>query len=91
MANRNFGIIIGGIFLLCSILSFVSTLDYQIDTVEMDITLKCNIIMLIISVVFFMFFLMYAFLLSTTSNRDWNILSLEEYKETKYGPFKDRF
>ena len=47
--------------------------------------------MLIISLVFFVFFLMYAFLLSTTSNRDWNVLSLEEYKATKYGPFKDRF
>lgn len=47
--------------------------------------------MLIISVIFFMFFLIYAFLLSTTKNKDWNILSLEEYKEIKYGPFKDRF
>ena len=91
MANRNFGIIIGGIFLFCSILSFFLTVDYEIDMVTMQVNLKCNFIMLIISLVFFVFFLMYAFLLSTTSNRDWNVLSLEEYKATKYGPFKDRF
>jgi hypothetical protein len=47
--------------------------------------------MLLVSIVFMVLFLVFAFLLVSLKDNDYKIIGIDDYKKIKYGPFKDRF
>jgi hypothetical protein len=47
--------------------------------------------MLLVSMVFMVLFLVFAFLLVSLKDNDYILPGLDDYKKIKYGPFKDRY
>ena len=89
MVNKRIGIIIGGIFLLCSFLFFIIGCTYRLDISKLQMHVTFNVIMLLISMVFMVLFLLFAFLLVSLKDNDY-MIQLDNHK-IKYGPFKDRY
>ena len=91
MVNKRIGIIIGGIFLLCSFLFFIIGCTYRLDISKLQMHVTFNVIMLLVSMVFMVLFLVFAFLLVSLKDNDYILPGLDDYKKIKYGPFKDRY
>jgi hypothetical protein len=89
MVNKRIGIIIGGIFLLCSFLFFIIGCTYRLDISKLQMHVTFNVIMLLISMVFMVLFLVFAFLLVSLKDNDY-MIQFDNHK-IKYGPFKDRY